>query len=367
MDTTRQKSSGGLRKLLLLGAIVPPLSVALWASVTWVSKRPAGAPLYTAADLPAPPPAEGNGWVAYVAAGEPDPVALPKQLASLMDPAAPRRWADVEAHRSTLVAWSDDAAAKRALDAHAAMAAAPRFEERCPPDVDVPCPILPGVRFQHAAGAAALGQALRGDWPSSWATVGRALALHTQWWASAQSTVGTMASLSAVERDVEVAALLLEGRAAAGGAMAPEERPALDGLAASLKRYAPRPTSLSVKWEYVSMRPLVERSLASSQRSGLGITSLLVDEGATFEAFDAYFVAIVDAVEGRGPHPSREPLTGRPLWWLSNSIGKSTLDAAIPMISEPLARGAERAKALALRRDAVLAALEKARSTVPAP
>ncbi|MEM6295379.1 MAG: hypothetical protein AAGA54_29165 [Myxococcota bacterium] len=126
-------------------------------------------PMVTAADLPALPPAEENGWTALAAFEDSDIADLPgEQLVWLLESQSEEsahadRW-DALAGEDSEFSTPLPSRFQRALRTWRQMAAAPVFVDGCMPDPTKVCPHLQFYKLHQLALIDVAQQAVAGDW-----------------------------------------------------------------------------------------------------------------------------------------------------------------------------------------------------------
>jgi hypothetical protein len=362
VDGDVEVTGGGRRRRLRRGALAAvlalPTVVGLWAFVLWATARPLPAPLWTDADLPAPPPREQNGWVALspsvVGAVPHGDGATAKVLALRAEDPAPRL-ARVAAQRPAIDGLLDTPAAREKLAAFEHAVELPRFADACAPAVEADCHLLARYNVERLAMLEALRHGADGRWGQGLTLAARTARADLDLAASTRSLVSHLLALSLLPQSLDVTVALLGAHKQANAA--PLDGAAIDALRSlsrSLAAFDPEQLSArrGVIAEYLMMRRVLVTGEGIDETFGRAPASILLDRGATQLELDRVASAAMAAALGKAP-PPRPDETLPALWWLHNPMGKQLLFEARLDWAGVLAKvAAKRAVIDGLRREA---------------
>lgn len=302
------------RRRLLIGLLAAAALALL--PITWVLAHvlsEPGPPMWTEADLPAPPPPGENGWT--LVANERFGSVRTHRLREMLD-----RDRSLAERAHVLEADSDDVAieartrrdevtrARRLLER-------PRFVIDCPRSITASCDELQAMLAADLILVDAVDHADHGRWDAATREVGELAARALDGLRESDALIEAGVMAVALERALGLGEVLLES---APEPPPPEATARLAEVARALRdEGAPRPTT-AVRGEYVTMRDgfdLLEREAGSSWT---------LAGGATTERLDAHFEALERYAAGDGPAPP--PLERGPLWWAYNPAGDLLLE-----------------------------------------
>jgi hypothetical protein len=356
-------------------AALPLLVAGGWLLANVLLRTPLPVPLYTAADLPAPPEPQDNGWVTWSSASAARGGAIaPAPILALFapEPADPveQRWSRLVSRLDEATAALEDKTAADRLRAFEDAIAKPRFADVCAVEPAATCPAMELMRAHDGALLRVAVRAARGDWPDA---LRRADALLRADWdvlVTARSLMVNAVAMANERRALEMVDLLVAGCASSPACSpgAPADEPLWAALEERVGAIATERVSLerAIVAEYLFMQAAMDLVDGGGASPAPGLLArALFDRGATLEEAQDRFGVVVGYV--RAPPGTAPPVIERPrrgaLWWLRNPVGKMLLDGVafdpIPVVT----RYREGRDKLAERKEQLLVRIREGRAS----
>jgi hypothetical protein len=318
---------------VLAGLVVLAL---IWAGAQLALKRPAPAPLFTDADLPALPRPDENGWVVLTneMRSSRNPERPDKDVTEICDAKTTLhdRWARAEARAQKLSDVAHDAATKRWLALIDKASAYPRFADGCVFEIEQNCSRpLQMLAIHQMQEAVVLHDAMGSRWDEAFARIGRMMRVDVDFLPSARSTVSQAVAKAHVHRSIRLVDTLLEGAslekpqgrgpdAALLAALAREVEPML----AKIREEDLAPIRAVIA-EYLFFTYSLEHLTDSPEWQFTKDNTILYDPGHTMEMLNARFEkwAAYARADGVGDPPE---FARNPMRFLRNPVGQSLVD-----------------------------------------